>query len=213
MSRTVSPKSLKNLELGRWKPNQSGNPRGRARGHVNPSEYLSGLLALNDDGTPKYREADLETILEDPDEAPAKKLACRHIVTGLKSGERWVCGKDGDLKPAALDPTPLRALESLADRQEGKPTVKIQVEHHPDITPEQMIDDYARMVEKSPEHLLSPIAWPDLLIMLRADRALVKRLRPLLLVHCPSVLEMVEPVDGEAKVLPAGDDEPSVTPA
>ncbi len=167
---------------------------------------------MDDDGTPKYTRGDLEKIVEDENAAPALVIAARWIIDGMRDGQRWVVGKDGKLQPAALDPTPSRVRESLADRLEGKPVQKVEVGHQPQVTAEELTDEFARLIEKSPGLLAQPGLWSALLKMLRGDRALVKRLRPLLQVHAPGLLEVIEPVDGEAKVLPAGDDEPSAAP-
>lgn len=212
MGHNGNPNSLKNLERGRWKPGQSGNPTGRAKGVVYPSELLHGLLAMDDDGTPNYTRADLEKIVEDENAAPALVIAARWIIDGMKDGQRWVVGKDGKLQPAALDPTPSRVRESLADRLEGKPVQKVQVKSEPVRTPDELIDDLARLIEETPALLEQATLWPSLSSMLRVDRDLVQRLRPLLEAHAPGLLEVVEPVDGEAKVLPAGNDDPSPAP-
>ena len=198
MSRGSNVNSRNNLRLNRWKPGQSGNPSGRPKGHVYPSNFLAGLLALHDDGTPKYTEADLEAILKDPAAAPAMKLACRWIVTGLKSGERWVLGKDGKLKPGALDPTPLRALESLADRQEGRPTMKLEIQQKPVRTPQEIEDELAATIEAHPEAMSDPRAWPTLTKIIRDGGPLLRRLRPLWVRRVPKLLESAEAVDGES---------------
>lgn len=213
MGHNGNPNSLKNLERGRWKPGQSGNPTGRAKGVVYPSELLHGLLAMDEDGTPNYTRADLEKIVEDENAAPALVIAARWILDGMRDGQRWVVGKDGRLQPAALDPTPSRVRVELADRLEGKPVQKLQVEREPVRTPDEITDEFARLMEKEPVLLAQAELWPSILHMCRGDRDLVKRLRPLMEVHAPGLLEVIEPVDGEAKVLPAGEDEPSMTPA
>ena len=72
MGHNGNPNSLKNLERGRWIPGQSGNPTGRAKGVVYPSELLDGLLAMDDDGAPRYTQADLLAIVDDKDAAPER---------------------------------------------------------------------------------------------------------------------------------------------
>ena len=205
--------SLKNLERGRWKPGQSGNPTGRAKGVVYPSELLHGLLAMDDDGTPNYTRADLEKIVEDENAAPALVIAARWILDGMRDGQRWVVGKDGKLQPAALDPTPSRVRVELADRLEGKPVQKLQIERERIPTPEECADNIVEMIEAHPTMLANTTTWPDLLRTLREDGYLLQRMRPLLEVNAPGLLAMFDgPVDVEAKVLPAGDDEPSAAP-
>ena len=193
MGHNGNPNSLKNLERGRWRPGQSGNPAGRAKGVVYPSELLDGLLAMDDDGAPRYTQADLEAIVEDKDAAPALVIAARWLIDGMKSGERWILGKNGELRPAALDPTPSRVRESLADRLEGKPVQKLQLERKPIRPPAEIHAD-----------LVATLA--------RALVSLPPAERAKLLTLLPVDAEDVEPVDGEAKVLPAGDDEPSEAP-
>ncbi len=193
MGHNGNAKSLKNLERGHWKPGQSGNPTGRAKGVVYPSELLHGLLAMDDDGTPKYTRGDLEKIVEDENAAPALVIAARWILDGMRDGQRWIMGKDGELKPAALDPTPSRVRESLADRLEGKPVQKLQLERKPIRPPAEIHAD-----------LVATLA--------RALVSLPPAERAKLLTLLPVDAEDVEPVDGEAKVLPAGDDESSPAP-
>ncbi len=77
--------SLKNLERGRWKPGQSGNPTGRAKGVVYPSELLHGLLAMDDDGKPRYTRFNLETIVEEENAGPALVIAARWITVDGQS--------------------------------------------------------------------------------------------------------------------------------
>lgn len=193
MGHNGNPNSLKNLERGRWKPGQSGNPTGRAKGVVYPSELLHGLLAMDDDGTPRYTRSDLEKIVEDENAAPALVIAARWILDGMRDGQRWILGKDGELKPAALDPTPSRVRVELADRLEGKPVQKLQVERERIRTPAEINAD------------LVPLLARALVSLPPAERAR-------LLTLIPVDAEGVEPVDVEAKVLPAGDDEPSAAP-
>ena len=193
MGHNDNPNSLKNLERGRWKPGQSGNPTGRAKGTVYPSELLHGLLAMDDDGTPKYTRSDLEKIVEDENAAPALVIAARWILDGMRDGQRWVVGKGGKLQPAALDPTPSRVRESLADRLEGKPVQKLQVERKPIRPPAEIHADLMTVLAKALVSL-PPAERAELLTLLPVDA------------------EGVEPVDVEAKVLPAGDDEPSPAP-
>ena len=194
MGHNGNANSLKNLELGRWKPGQSGNPTGRAKGVVYPSELLHGLLAMGDDGvTPKFTKADLEKIVADENAAPARVIAAQSIIDAMLDGKRHVRSKSGELKLGALDPTPSRVRESLADRLEGKPVQKLQVERKPIRPPAEIHAD-----------LVATLA--------RALVSLPPAERAKLLTLLPVDAEGVEPVDGEAKVLPAGDDERSETP-
>ena len=192
MGHNGNPNSLKNLERGRWKPGQSSNPTGRAKGVVYPSELLDGLLAMDDDGAPRYTQADLEAIVEDKDAAPALVIAARWLIDGMKSGERWVVGKDGKLQPAALDPTPSRVRESLADRLEGKPVQKLQIERKTVRTPNEINDDFVRMLEAHPTSLASLELRPQLLEQFRGRGPFLQRMRPLLEVHAPDLLKQID---------------------
>ncbi|MEE9130612.1 MAG: DUF5681 domain-containing protein [Phycisphaerales bacterium] len=193
MGHNGNPNSLKNLELGRWKPGQSGNPTGRAKGTVYPSELLHGLLAMDDDGTPKYTRGDLEKIVEDENAAPALVIAARWIIDGMRDGQRWVVGKDGKLQPAALDPTPSRVRESLADRLEGKPVQKLQVQSDQDSrTPKDWENEIVKLIESNPTILASVEIWATLLPRLAEGGDLIERLRPLLEVHAPGLLEQAD---------------------
>lgn len=138
MGHNGNKNSLANLK--RWKPGQSGNPSGRPRGMVYPSELLAGLLAMNDDGTPRHTKSDIQAIVDSDDSAPALVIAARWILDGMSDGQRWVLGKDGELRPTALDPTPSRVRESLADRLEGKPIARVAIE-----TKEVLDPDAARL--------------------------------------------------------------------
>ena len=123
------PNSLANLRPP-WKSGQAGNPYGRKPGVVWVSEHVSSLLAENADGSPRYTKADLEQIVGDEKESPARIIAARWVLTCMLDGRRWVVDRDGKLKPAALDPEPGRAIERLTDRLEGKPEVRVTQTHH-----------------------------------------------------------------------------------
>ena len=202
MGHSGNANSLKNLERGRWVPGQSGNPTGRPKGLVYPSELLHGLLAMDDDGTPKYTRADLEKIVEDEDAAPALVIAARWILDGMRDGQRWVVGKDGKLQPAALDPTPSRVRVELADRLEGKPVQKIAVQQTPTPTPQECEDNIVATIESHPELLSEAAAWPSIEKIIREGGPLLERLRPVFLHHVPKLLESAESVEVEASVLP-----------
>ncbi len=206
MGHNGNPNSLKNLERGRWKPGQSGNPTGRATGVVYPSELLHGLLAMDDDGTPKYTRADLEKIFADENAAPALVIAARWILDGMRDGQRWIVGKDGKLQPAALDPTPSRVRESLADRLEGKPIQSVHVQRTEHRLPAEIGADIASTLAA----LLT--AGPEVLTEALADMAPAARAKVVAMLPVDTDAKGVEPIDGEVSVLPAGDDESSAAP-
>ena len=208
MGHNGNENSLANLK--RWKPGQSGNPSGRPKGMVYPSELLAGLLAMNDDGTPKYTKADIQAIVESDDSAPALVIAARWILDGMQDGKRWVLGKDGELKPAALDPTPSRVRESLADRLEGKPVAKVEIKHQREKMPDELLDELVQFIQSNPEMIANPVSWPQFLHMLRDNHFILDRLRPLLKAHAPGLLAQLDgPIDVKARVLANADDEAS----
>ena len=101
-----------------WKPGQSGNPGGRARGGAYISECLNALLIVDWDGRPKCTKADLERIVADNDAAPAMVIAARRILSAMR---------DGKLPRGGADPEPGRDFDRIADRIEGKPAQAIHV--------------------------------------------------------------------------------------
>ena len=106
------PNTLANLRP--WKPGQSGNPAGRARGSVYISECLNALLIVDADGRPKCTKADLERIVTDDNAAPAMVIAARRILSAMR---------DGKLPRGGADPEPGRDF----DRIEGKPALAVHV--------------------------------------------------------------------------------------
>ncbi len=101
-----------------WKPGQSGNPAGRARGSVYISECLNALLIVDGDDRPRYTKADLERIVADDDAAPAMVIAARRILSAMR---------DGKLPRGGADPEPGRDFDRIADRIEGKPPQAVHV--------------------------------------------------------------------------------------
>lgn len=150
MKRRIHANSLANLKS--WKPGQSGNPSGKPAGTVYPTNLINGLLALHPDGSPKHTQADIQSIVDSPDSPPVMVIAARWVIDSMRCGERWVAGKGGELKPAALDPTPLRARESLSDRIEGKPIARVDVQHtevlDPDVAKLRLIETFANLPDE-----------------------------------------------------------------
>ena len=101
-----------------WRPGQSGNPTGRARGGAYISEWLNTLLIVDEHGTPNYTQADLKEIVEDDNAAPAKIIAARRILSAMK---------DGKLPRGGADPEPGRDFDRIADRIEGRPTQAVHM--------------------------------------------------------------------------------------
>lgn len=119
------PNSLANLRP--FPPGQSGCPGGSRRGGAWISEWVNTMLGENDDGTGRYTNADLDSVLAD-DAAPlAKKVAAVIVLNSLKTGENWVIGKGGELLSARMDPGPGIERERIMDRIEGKPVQHVKV--------------------------------------------------------------------------------------
>ena len=118
MPRGTHPNSLSNLHPRPWKPGQSGNPAGRARGGAYISECLNALLIVDGDGRPRYTKADLERIVADDDAAPAMVIAALRSLSAMR---------DGKLPRGGADPEPGRDFDRIADRIEGKPPQAVHV--------------------------------------------------------------------------------------
>ncbi len=86
----------------------------------------------------------------------------------------------------------------------------MQVKSDPVRSPDGLIDDLARLLEETPALLEQATLWPSLSSMLRVDRDLVQRLRPLLEAHAPGLLEVIEPVTTTATVLPSDENQETV---
>ena len=125
-----------------WRPGQSGNPAGRARGGAYISEWLNTLLIVDEHGTPNYTQADLKEIVADDNAAPAKVIAARRILSAMK---------DGKLPRGGADPKPGRDFDRIADRIEGKPAQHIMVEAPPQRTLEQIEAEMEAMLLANPE--------------------------------------------------------------
>ncbi len=144
MPRGTHPNSLANLRPQPWRPGQSGNPAGRARGSVYISECLNALLIVDGDGRPRHTKADLERIVADDDAAPAMVIAARRILSAMR---------DGKLPRGGADPEPGRDFDRIADRIEGKPTQHIIAEAPPCRTPDEIMAEIRALEEAHPELL------------------------------------------------------------
>ncbi len=118
-----APHSL--AALRPFPPGVSGNPGGSRPGGAYVAEWLNQFLAESPDGEPRYARADLKAISNDPSASPAKAAAAGRVLRAMTRGERFVIGKDGETKPAALDPVPQRELDSILDRDLGRATERI----------------------------------------------------------------------------------------
>ena len=124
------PNSLANLRPP-WSPGQSGCPGGQRTDGAYIAEWRNAMLAVNDDGTPRYTKADIEAVVDDAASPPAKIIAARQLLNCMKSGENWIVGKDGELMPARIDSEPGRERERVEDRMEGKPVQHLKVTQQP----------------------------------------------------------------------------------
>ena len=98
----------------RFKPGQSGNPRGRSKTAASIREWWNVLCEENEDGSAKYTVRDLWHIAEaeDNDETvPAtKRIAARQIIEAIKGGRE---GRE--------------IVSMIFDRTEGRPGQDLHV--------------------------------------------------------------------------------------
>ena len=107
-----------------WKPGQSGNPSGRAKGHRTPGDHLRYLLADGID------EAALRKTARDKKAAPSRRIAAKAILAGLAEDD----GKAGP------------AIDRLLDRTEGRPTQGHLIAQAEAETPEQVLAGLRRSI-------------------------------------------------------------------
>ncbi len=95
-----------------WKPGQSGNPSGRAKGRRYPGDYLRSMLGDN------LAAGELQAVARDKSAPVARRIAAKAILAALDD--------DGKLSGPALD--------RLLDRTEGRPgqSVTVTAEARPD---------------------------------------------------------------------------------
>lgn len=124
MTKGHHPNQLAGIRPHQFKPGVSGNPKGT----VKRGDKWTAPQWLADWKGREITCADLEAIVKNrKTEHPYKVAAAVQALNGAKTGERWVLGKDGQLKIGALDPEPGRERERLSDRLVGKVRQEIQV--------------------------------------------------------------------------------------
>ena len=78
----------------RWKPGQSGNPRGQKRAAASIRQWWNILMEEDEEGVPQFTVRDLWQIREAKDDdrtvPPAKRIAAAMIIDALKGGRRAI---------------------------------------------------------------------------------------------------------------------------
>lgn len=145
---SVGPKSLANL-----KPKKKGDKPANlgVRGKQFVGVMVNHLLHIKSDGRPQYELKDLEQIVTDPRESPAKILAARRILSASRDNQRYIKDKHGNIYPAGSDTEPGRDFERIADRIDGKPTIRVEHDHGVERTPEEIRKQLAVLIEDNPQ--------------------------------------------------------------
>jgi len=136
--------------LKRFQPGESGNPAGRRSGGAYVTEWINAFLITDDEGRPRYTLADLRAIVEDPNEAPARILAARRILSACRDGEKWVIDRKGKAHRGGTDSEPGRDFDRIADRLEGKPVASVNVHSTSDEPVGELIDELRGLIESHP---------------------------------------------------------------
>lgn len=105
-----TPKSLKNLEKARWKPGQSGNPKGKPKGTISLRERLERLSTI-----------EVDTVL--PDGSSAKREVIDDILCALIAK-----GRGGDVP--ALKEYLERLYGKEVEKRENTNNTKLTVDAH-----------------------------------------------------------------------------------
>ena len=141
-------KGMKNLiPRKKGEPVVNLGPRGRQYVGV----MVNHLLHIRSNGRPQYELKDLEKIVTDPRESPAKILAARRILSASRDNQRFIKDKHGNIYPAGSDTEPGRDFERIADRIDGKPTIRVEHDHGTERTPEEIRKQLAVLIEDNPQ--------------------------------------------------------------
>jgi hypothetical protein len=103
-----------------YKPGESGNPTGRAKGVTYPGDWIRSMVGLT--------EEELTEIAGDANEVSSRRMAAKCVLRAMFDG--W--GKAGPL--AGQD------LNRILDRTEGKPRLSVTVEHEDKRSAQQLIE-------------------------------------------------------------------------
>jgi hypothetical protein len=110
--RGTNPDSLKNIEPHKWKPGESGNPAGKPPGIRNYSTVIRDVL---DQVMIAGEEHDDDsTLIKKLEESLGRKVTRRELMVYKQT----LLAMQGNTY----------AFNSLADREEGRPTQKIEAE-------------------------------------------------------------------------------------
>ena len=130
-----------------WKPGQSGNPAGRPKGGAVINEWLDILINAND-----YT---LQSIIVDPSEPRAKRLAAHQLITADTRPIKYAATEDADGNTVLLPVGELRepgmAFDRIMDRTVGKPAQTILTGTAPARTIEDAMADLDRLLAENPE--------------------------------------------------------------
>ena len=121
------------------------------RGKQYVGVMVNHLLHIRSDGKPQYELKDLEKIVTNPRESPAKILAARRILSASRDNQRFIKDKHGNIYPAGSDTEPGRDFERIADRIDGKPTIRVEHDHGVERTPEEIRKQLAALIEDNPQ--------------------------------------------------------------
>lgn len=116
--------SLANLR--KFKPGESGNPKGRKIGGEYAQEALNRFMTHdNETGLPLFTHDELEFIAKHS-ASDAERMAANRILVASRDPMKWVKDKNGKLHSAGIDPEPGKAFDAILDRLVGRPLNKIE---------------------------------------------------------------------------------------
>ena len=123
------------------------------RGRQSVTVELNDLLHIQTDGTPRYTVAQLEEVVKDASQPPARILAARRVLSACRDGRRYVKDKHGNVFEAGSDPEPGRDFDRIVDRMEGKPLARVEHDTGPNRNAEQIKAELLRLVSANPQLL------------------------------------------------------------
>lgn len=129
----AAKKQLANLEIGRWQPGQSGNPRGRPAAGACYVEWLNAMVGKT--------EAEIQGIADDEALPAHQRMAARTTLRGLSDEYH------NQIPLAAND------LDRMSDRTVGKPMQSLLVQHTQSDDPEVLLAELRALLVRRPELL------------------------------------------------------------